>query len=112
MQSFVTWIQPALLFMQKQMIFIKSEEDLETRFDTSILEIDRSKAKDAKVTGLMKGTLGGQLMKEFVALRTKTYSYLKDNSDEDKKNIIHKNCVITRNLKFQDYKNCLEAAQI
>ena len=33
----------------------------------------------------MKNGLGGQIMKEFVGLRAKTYSYLKDNSDKDKK---------------------------
>ena len=32
----------------------------------------------------MKDELGGQIMKEFVALRAKTYNYLKDNNDEDK----------------------------
>ena len=33
----------------------------------------------------MKDELGGQIMKEFVWLREKTYSYLKDNNDEYKK---------------------------
>ena len=33
----------------------------------------------------MKDELGGQIMKEFAALRATTYSYLKDNNDEDKK---------------------------
>ena len=33
----------------------------------------------------MKDELGGQKMKEFVGLRAKTYRYLKDNNDEDKK---------------------------
>ena len=54
----------------------------------------------------MKDELGGQIMKEFVGLRAKAYSYLKDNNDETKK------CVIKRKLKFEDYKNCLKAAQI
>ena len=58
----------------------------------------------------MKDELGGQIMKEFVGLRAKTYSYLKDNNDEDKK--AKGRSVIKRKLKFEDYRNCLEAAQI
>ena len=38
-----------------------------------------------KLIELIKDELGGQIMKEFVGLRTKTYSYLKDNNNEDKK---------------------------
>ena len=60
----------------------------------------------------MKDELGGQIMKEFVELRSKTYSYLKGNNDEDKKAKDTKKCVIKRKIKFQDYKNFLEAAQI
>ena len=30
----------------------------------------------------MKDELGGQIMKEFVELRAKTYSYLKDNNND------------------------------
>ena len=91
------------------------EEDFETRFDTSNFEIDNrplSKGKNEKVIGLMKDELGGQIVKEFVGLRAKTYSYLKDNNDEDKKAKGTKKHVIKRKLKFQDYKNCLEAARI
>ena len=33
----------------------------------------------------MKDELGRQSIKEFVQLRAKTYSYLKDNNEEDKK---------------------------
>ena len=51
------------------------------------MNIDRllSKGKNENVIGLMKDDLDGQIMKEFVGLRTKTYSYLKDNNDDDKK---------------------------
>ena len=70
-----------------------------------------SKEKNKKVIGLIKDELSGQIMKEFVGLRAKTYSYLKDNNDEDKKAKGTKKCVIKRKLKFQDYKNYLEAAQ-
>ena len=60
----------------------------------------------------MKDELGGQILKEFLVLRAKTCSYLKDNNDEDKKAKGTKKCVIKRKLKFQDNKNCLEAVQI
>ena len=33
----------------------------------------------------MKDKLGGQIMKKFIGLRPKTYSYLKDKRDESKK---------------------------
>ena len=53
----------------------------------------------------MKDELGGKIMKRFVGLRVKTYSYLKELNDEDKKAKGTKKCVIKRNLN-------LEAAQI
>ena len=59
----------------------------------------------------MENELGGQIMKEFVGLRAKTYSYLKDNIVEDKKAKGTKKYVIKRKLKIQDYKTCLEASK-
>ena len=50
-------------------------------------------------------------MKEFVTLRAKTYNYRRDDSSEDKKAKGTKICVMKRKLKFEDYKNCLEATQ-
>ena len=42
-------------------------EDVETKFDTSNFEINRSlpNGKNKKVIGLIKDELGGQIMKEF-----------------------------------------------
>ena len=39
-------------------------------------------------------------MKEFVALKTKTYSYLMDEGSENKKAKGTIKCVVKRNLKF------------
>ena len=58
----------------------------------------------------MKDELDGKIMKEFVGLRSKTYSYLKDNYDEDRKAKVTKNYVVKKKLKFKDCKNCLKAA--
>ena len=70
------------------------------------------KEKIKKVLGLMKDELGGKIMTKFVGLRAKTYSYLIDDGSEDKKAKGTKNCVIKRKLKFENYKNCLEATQL
>ena len=52
-------------------------EDLETRFDTSGYELDKPLpiGKNKKVIGLMKDELDGKIMKEFISLRPKMYSY-------------------------------------
>ena len=44
----------------------------------------------------MKDELGRQIMKKFVVLRAKAYSYLKDNNDEHKKAKWTKKCVIKK----------------
>ena len=46
-------------------------------------------------------------MKEFCALRAKTYSYLMDDDSEVKKSKGTKKCVIKRELMFENYKDCL-----
>ena len=55
----------------------------------------------------MEDELGGKIMTEFVALIPKTYSYLTDDCEEDKKKKGTKKCVIKRRLKFSDYKDSL-----
>ena len=48
----------------------------------------------------MEDELGGQIMKEFVGLRAKTYSYLTDNYDEDKKARIERKMNYLRKKKI------------
>ena len=55
----------------------------------------------------MKDELGGKIMTEFEALRPKTYSYLIDDGNSDKKAKGTKKCVIKQRLEFNDYKDCL-----
>ena len=47
-------------------------------------------------------------MTKFVGLRAKSYSYLIDDGNEDKKAKHTKQCVTKRKLKFENYENCLE----
>ena len=69
------------------------------------------KGKCKKVIGLMKDELGGKIMKKFVELKAKAYSYFKDDGSEDKNAKGKKKCVIKRKTKLRD-KNCLEPAQL
>ena len=44
-------------------------------------------------------------MKEFCALRAKTYTYLMDDDNEKKKAKGIKSCIIKRGLMFESYKD-------
>ena len=52
----------------------------------------------------MKNELGGQIMKEFVGLRAKTYSCLKGSNNEDKKQKAQKSVSIKENLNIKIIK--------
>ena len=51
-------------------------------------------------------------MAKFVGLSAKIYSYLIDDGSQDKKAKGTKKCVIKKNLKFENSKNCLEPSQL
>ena len=103
------------------MVYVKTDdiykdiaEDVETRFDTSNYELDRSlpKGRNKKVIGLMEYGLGEKLMAKFIGLGGKTYSYLIDDGSADKKAKGIKKCVIKRKHKFENCKSSLEATQL
>ena len=80
--------------------------DIESRFDTSSYPNDRPGPlpveKNKKVIGLMKDELDGEIMKEFVSLRPKMYSYRVGNSEPKKCKGI-KNCIVKKTISFNDY---------
>ena len=99
-------------------IHIKTEDfyediagDVEEWFYTTNYEEDDKRplpiAKNKKVIGLFKDELGGKIMKEFCALRAKTYAYLMDDDSEKKKSKGTKRYVMKRRLMFENYKDCL-----
>ena len=94
-------------------IYIKSEDvyDVQNMFDTSNYPPNINRplpiGKNKKVLGKMKNELGGIPIKEFVALRLKTYSYIVDDGNSDKKAKGTKKCVTKLRLEFNDYKDCL-----
>ena len=102
-------------------IYIKTEDfsediadDIEKRFDTSNYEVDRPlpTGNNKKVIGLMKDELGGRIMTEFLALRPKAYANQIDDYNDDYDNKLKKakgtkKYMIKRELKFNNYKDCL-----
>ena len=60
----------------------------------------------------MKDEVVGKIIKKYVTLKVKTYSYLINDGSEGKKAKGTKKCVIKRKLKFEYYKNCLGATQL
>ena len=60
--------------------------------------------KNKNVIGLMKDELGGKIMKKFVGLWLKTYSYLKDNDGDYKIGRRHKKMCHKKNLNFKIIK--------
>ena len=71
-----------IVYVKANDIYKNNPEDADTRFDTLNFELNRAlpKGKNRKVIWLMKDKLGGQITKEFVRLRAKTYNYLKDSN--------------------------------
>ena len=82
-------------------------DDAEAGFNTSDYIPDRPLpvGKNKKVIGLMKDELGGKIMKEFVSLRPKMYSYKVGNSEPKK--CKGKKCVVKKTISLDDYKRCL-----
>ena len=108
-----------IVYLKSQDIYKDIGEDVETTFDTSVYELKSNsierqlpKGKNKKVFGLMKDELGRNIMTKFIGLRAKTYSYIIDDGSENKKQKGTKNCVATRKVKFENYKNCLETTQL
>ena len=75
-----------IIYIKTDDIYKDIAEDLETKFDPSKYKLYRPlpKGKNQEIIGLMKDELGRKIMKEFVRVKGKTYSYLTDNNDKDK----------------------------
>ena len=84
--------------------------DVEVWYDASNYDKNDKRplpiGKNKKVIGLFKDELGGRIMKEFCALRAKTYSYLMDDNSEVKKSKGTKKCNKKRAYVW-NYKDCL-----
>ena len=85
--------------------------DIRDRFDTSDYKEDHpSKIPtgiNKKVLGMFKDEAAGKIIKEFVGLRAKLYSYIMEEGEENKKCKGVKKQVVEENITHEDYKTCL-----
>ena len=90
-------------------------EDVKDRFDTSDYPENHPSGiptgKNKKVLGMMKDEAAGKIIKEFVGLRSKLYSYIMDEGEENKKCKGIKKQVVKNSITHEDYKTCLETGK-
>ena len=101
----------SFIFLVKTNSFYKdSINDIQKWFDTSAYskDIDRPLPKgiNKKVIGKFKDELAGQIISELCILRAECYSFKLDNDNEKKAKGI-KQCVIKRQLTFDNYVDAL-----
>ena len=85
-------------------------QDFEKKYDTSNYTVERPlpMGMNKKVIGMMKDELGGKIMKAFIGLRPKFYSYLTEDGKLDTKVKGTKECVIKICIMFDNYEKFLK----
>ena len=85
--------------------------DVKDRFDTSDYPENHPSGiptgENKKVLGMMKDEVAGKIIKEFVGLRSKLYSFVMDDGGETKKCKGIKKQVVERSIRHEHYKTCL-----
>ena len=85
--------------------------DVKDRFDTSDYPENHPSGIptgiNKKVLGKMKDEAAGKIIKEFVGLRAKLYSFIMDDGGEIKKCKRIKKQVVESSISHEDYKTCL-----
>ena len=85
--------------------------DVKDRFDTSDYPENHPSGIptgiNKKVLGMMKDEAAGKIIKEFVGLRSKLYSFVMDDGGETKKCKGIKRQVVESSIRHEHYKTCL-----
>ena len=85
--------------------------DVKDRFDTSDYPENHPSGIptgiNKTVLGMMKDEATGKIIKEFVGLRSKLYSFKMDEGGENKKCKGVKKQVVENSITYEDYKTCL-----
>ena len=89
--------------------------DVKDKFDTSNYPENHPSGIPAglnnKVLGMFKDEEGGKILKEFVGLRAKLYSYKMDEGKENKRCKGIKKAVVKNSITHEDYLTCLETGE-
>ena len=108
-----------IIYVETEDFYKDISNDIDKWFGTSNFSKDINrpleKGKNEKVIGKFKDELGGLIMSEFCALRSKAYAFLIDGfndidyekHDINKKAKGTKKCVIKNKITFNDYVNAL-----
>ena len=85
--------------------------DVKDKFDTSDYPENHPSGiptgENKKVSGMMKDEAAGKIIKEFVGLRSKLYSFVMDDGGEIKKCKGIKKQVVESSIRHEHYKTCL-----
>ena len=85
--------------------------DVKDKFDTSDYPENHPSGiptgENKKVLGMMKDEAAGKIIKEFVGLRSKLYSFVMDDGGEIKKCKGIKKQVVESSIRHEHYKTCL-----
>ena len=86
--------------------------DVRDRFDTSEYKEGHPSGIptgiNKKVLGMFKDEAAGKVIKEFVGLRAKLYSFKTEEGEENKKCKGIKKAVVAKSIRHENYKTCLQ----
>ena len=89
--------------------------DVKNRFDTSNYPKGHPSGIptgiNKKVLGMFKDEAAGKIIKEFIGLRAKLYSFKMDDREETKKCKGIKKAVVEKCISHEDYKRCLQTGK-
>ena len=90
-------------------------KDVKDRFDTSDYPENHTSGIptgiNKKVLGMFKDEAAGKIIKEFVGLRAKLYSFIMEDGKENKKCKGVKTQVVENSITHEDYKTCLRTGK-
>ena len=90
-------------------------EDVKDRFDTSDYPENHPSGIptgiNKKVLGMFKDEAAGKIIKEFVGLRAKLYSFIMEDGKENKRCKGVKTQVVKNSITHEDYKTCLKTGK-